>query len=410
MKLLLLGDVDKTDRIIELAKARGVYTILTDNLGQKKSKCKLIADESWDISVYDTDTLEKLSIERGITAITCGASENCMDATRKLCKRLNLPFYVSDYAWEITNDKLKFKQLCRQYGIPVVKEYMPDISLGTKEMEHIEYPVVVKPTDSCSSIGFHLCENEQDLINGYRDAYHKSKTNRVVIEKFYSGVEISLIFGFNRGEPYLIEAGATFGDRKDDIPFVFGYGPADCLGRLEKELFPQLSKLFNELGCYEGIACIQVIFEGDEYAVTEMNYRLPGGASPIQDYMCQIVLDYALNEDYLASISQPEPVNVSAYLVSLKPGKIASVEGVESIRELPGIAYVKINMEDGTVIEPDSGMRRIFCIIVSALPFNQFKSQISTINELLKVTDENGNDMVMRFILDENNNVIDGGL
>lgn len=406
-KLLILGNNNKTDVLIKVAKARGIYTILTDNLPAEKSTFKKDVDEAWDISVTDVDAIVEKAIEEGVTGVTSGASEICMSYVREICKRMNLPFYVSDRAWEITNDKLKFKELCKKYDIPVAKEYALDINLSKDDLEKITYPVIVKPADGCSSIGLHLCKNEDELIEGYKDAYEKSKAKKVVLEKFYSGAELSLLFTFNNGEASLVESGETYGYKIESIPFIFGNGPSIYEDKLNSELVPKLKELFKDMECSSGVGLVQVITEGDEYVVTEMNYRLPGGNSPVQDYICECVMDAVMSQNRFESLPAYVQPQAPAYLMWITPGTIGSIEGLEKVKELPGVYTIFQNLKVGDTILPGSGMRQILGTVVMSCDFAQLKINAREINNLVSVKDETGKDMMRHFEIDDNNNVIE---
>ena len=63
-KLLILGATYNEIDIIKCARNKGIYTIVTDNnLDWSKSPAKYIADEAWNISWSDIDTLYKKSID-----------------------------------------------------------------------------------------------------------------------------------------------------------------------------------------------------------------------------------------------------------------------------------------------------------------------------------------------------------
>jgi len=81
-KILFLGNNCHVDELILLAKKNGLYTIVTDNLSEKESPVKSLADESWNISVTDLDMLEELGRKNNINAVMCGASEICLSANR----------------------------------------------------------------------------------------------------------------------------------------------------------------------------------------------------------------------------------------------------------------------------------------------------------------------------------------
>ena len=122
-KLLMLGTSLASEEMVKYAKSQGVYTIVTDPRPPEESTAKLIADEYWMINTIDYDTLEKKCREEGVTAVICGVSELCLEATMELCKRLGLQSYCTPEAWHYSRDKADFKELCHVVGAPVAADY-----------------------------------------------------------------------------------------------------------------------------------------------------------------------------------------------------------------------------------------------------------------------------------------------
>ena len=58
-KLLILGTSLASVEIVQIAKEKGCYTIVTDNLDPERSYAKKEADEHWKISTNELDLLEK---------------------------------------------------------------------------------------------------------------------------------------------------------------------------------------------------------------------------------------------------------------------------------------------------------------------------------------------------------------
>ena len=92
-KLLLLGTNAGTCDMVNYARSQGAYVIVTDNLPPEKSAAKLIADEAWQVSTADVDTLEKLATQNKVNGIFAGVSEFNLEKALTLCERLGLPFY-----------------------------------------------------------------------------------------------------------------------------------------------------------------------------------------------------------------------------------------------------------------------------------------------------------------------------
>lgn len=405
-KLLILGNNINVDYLINCAKKRGIYVIVTDNLPIEKSPVKKLADEAWDISIIDIDGLVEKAKAEGVTGVTCGAGELAMKSVREVCKRMNLPFYVSDRAWEITNDKLLFKEECKKYRVPVAREYILDISFSEQDLAQIEYPVIVKPADGTASIGLHLCNNREELIEGYKDAYEKSAKKKVVVEKYYSGVELSFLFSFEKGVTRYVESADSYGCKKEDIPFTFVYQPSLYTERLKNELFPNLFEMFKDMECYSGVGLVQLIVENGEYVAIEMNYRLPGMNTQSHDYICQCVVDAAIPQNELEIVPPAPQRALSRYLIWVDEGTIASIEGVGKIKELPDLVTYIPYLKVGDVVKPNSGMRQIFGHLIMSCDFDKLLENVKVIDEVLSVRDENGNEMVKHFKLDDNKNVV----
>ena len=104
---------------------------------------------------------KKLAKKIKVDGVIAGYSEFRVENMIKLTKRLELPCYITEEQLEITRDKIKFKDCCRKYGVPVVKEY--------KTIEEVnEYPVIVKPTDRAGSIGISIANNYDELLKAYK--------------------------------------------------------------------------------------------------------------------------------------------------------------------------------------------------------------------------------------------------
>ena len=105
-KLLVLGGkpVGSVD-IVNYAKSIGCYVIVADYLDVKDSPAKQIADECWNVSTADLDTLAKKAKLARIDGVFTGAHDFNIDKAQKLCKILGLPFYATEKQLEETLNK-----------------------------------------------------------------------------------------------------------------------------------------------------------------------------------------------------------------------------------------------------------------------------------------------------------------
>ena len=115
-KLLILGGNPTEIEIVERAKKLGLYTIVTDNhTDWKLSPAKQLADEGWNISWSDVDTLAKKCQEENVNGVIAGFSEFRVDNMIQLCERLHFPCSLTMHQLDVTRDKLLFKETCRKY-------------------------------------------------------------------------------------------------------------------------------------------------------------------------------------------------------------------------------------------------------------------------------------------------------
>lgn len=120
-KLLILGGNFTEVDIVKRAKSLGYYTIVTDNhTDWHLSPAKMCADEGWDISWSDVDTLEKKCRESMVNGVLAGFSEFRVENMIRLCERLKLPCSLTMHQLDVTRDKVLFKDACRTFGLKTI--------------------------------------------------------------------------------------------------------------------------------------------------------------------------------------------------------------------------------------------------------------------------------------------------
>lgn len=275
-KLLILGGNPTEIEIVNRAQQLGYYVIVTDNHEDwTLSPAKQIANEGWNISWSDVDTLEKKCIENGVDGVLAGFSEFRVDCMIKLCERLSLPCSLTSHQLEVTRNKVLFKDTCRKYGIPTVPEYSFD--------EVCRFPVIVKPVDRAGSIGINVATNHEELKSFYEEALNLSPSKHVIIEDFITdGVKIDVYY-------YVRDHQVTFLGSSDTI-MCKGEAGAKIL----QKCWPFRSKFEDEyrsgternvIGMFEGLninnayATMSAFYRNGKFYFFEAGFRLSGEMS-----------------------------------------------------------------------------------------------------------------------------------
>lgn len=102
---------------------------------------------------------------------------------------IGIPFVGSDvYASVVGQDKVYMKNIWAEANVPITKyiwfydaDYKNDQNKIIDKAKKLDFPVIVKPACTGSSVGISVCENEEDLIKGIDDAIQYDK--KILIEE-----------------------------------------------------------------------------------------------------------------------------------------------------------------------------------------------------------------------------------
>ena len=413
-RLLILGGTSGKD-IVAQAKRMGVYTIVADL--EDVNAAKRIADEGVIISTTDTDSLMSLIKEKHIDGVFSGPSEFNIQQVMKVCNSVGLPFYVSREQWDICQNKAEFKSLCRRYNVPVIPEFRLTAEMLPEDLARIKYPVVVKPTDACSSKGLSICSNEEELKVAVPFAIKASGSGCFIVEKCLTND-----YGF--GCKYIANNGTIVLSATSDRYTVDEFDgrahisssalyPSKLTDAYIREINQNVIEMFKSIGLKNGTFFMQALVDSDDGKIYfhEMGLRLSGGLMfSLLEAACgyndvQMMIRYALggpmatNEEFARIDPYMHGHFVGCLNVPLKPGIIGDYRGIDEIRAHPNVMdiaqsyYVGDEMKESYV----GTLLQHFCRIkVMVDSEDDFKKLLAWIQDTISVTDAKGNDMIYR--------------
>ncbi len=414
-KLLILGGKPiGSCELVRAAQKKGIYTIVADYLETEQSAAKRIADEAWLVSTADLDKLEKMAKEAEIDGVLSGVHEFNIEKMIALCERLNLPCYTNLSQWEYCKDKSKFKQLCREHGVPVSPEY--DISEADNDAI---YPVIVKPVDSSGSRGFSVCNNKEDLLKGYENALSFSESKKVLIEKYMPNDAVIIHYTLIDGQIYFSGMSEKKSMKlKEYGSFVMALQvlPSPDISRYLKDLDNKVRKMFKDAGMKNGIIWIEAFKNGDEFVFNEMGYRFGGSLTyyPVKYFynidQLDIMLEYAIHGNYnnikdrikFENVEKTDKKNYCILPLHLNEGVIKEIVGEKEILDLPGVyAYVPVH-HVGDSIKKWGTAQQVFCYlhIVFSTKDELKKTVYDVLDKLCVYDTENKNLLFLLFDID----------
>jgi carbamoylphosphate synthase large subunit len=411
-RLLVLGCTRDDCQIVEAAKSMGVYTIVTDNhTDWSLAPAKFIADEAWDISWSDIDALKIKCIEKKIDGVMAGYSEFRTNNAFKLSRALGTKFYIEDEEQlKITRDKKLFKDICREYNVPVADDY--DINLDNYEesLEKVIFPVIVKPTDNAGSRGIRSCSAPVELCSCIDYALSFSESKQFIVEELIKGHEVVIYYTIADGE---VVCSSTFdkfarieGDGFNSLPDVYFY-PSMSTQYFMKHHNNDVVRMLKGMGLKNGVISLQSFLrENGTMAVFELGYRLGGTSSfHYTNYFNQVshmdmLISYSLTGDmHKEELTKEDPTFKGNYACTFtllsQNGIIAKQTGEEQVKRLSNVIHTCFYHSVGTeIIVNGSQFPKTFRAYIVDDSIEKIKSAIRTIQNTIKVERMDGSSML----------------
>lgn len=273
-KLAILGASYLQKPLIEKAKEMGIEThcFAWDN---DLAVCKNISDFFYPISVLEKEQLLVKCKEIGIDGITTIATDICVPTIAFIAENLNLisNSYKSSI---IATNKAKMRLAFEDANVNSPKSICLENTKLINEL-NLSFPLIVKPTDRSGSRGVSKVYNEIELKNAIDRGLEESLENKVVIEEFIEGVEVSvesiswqgnhhilvITDKVTTGEPYFVE--------------LAHHQPSALSNEIQEKIKSETLKALNALEVKFGASHseFKITNEGKVYAI-EVGARMGG--------------------------------------------------------------------------------------------------------------------------------------
>lgn len=406
-KLLILGGNRLSCDIVAAAKAKGVYTIVTDWYDTRISPAKLISDEFWNISTMDYEILTSKIREEHITGVLTGFSDSYLIPYQHLCELNHLPCYATKEQFEWTLDKSSFKAKCKEYDVPTVPEYDTrqfDAQLITKIGK-----IIIKPVDNSGSRGICICDNPDEYEEKLSYALSYSEKKQVVIERYMDCDDVSFEYTIQDGECMLSAICDRYIFKTEEGGSVTSklIYPSKYTEAYMADVDAKVRTMFRQEGLKNGVLFMQAFVEKGQFYFYEMGYRLSGGRhylftekengrSAAKELVC-FAVSGSMSPINLSAIVNPRFKDVCCQLsVLCKNQRIAVIKGQQEINDLPEVIDSTYFYEIGDEIGKEGTTAQIFSRIHIIADTREYLSTIiNRIKETLIVENENRENIVI---------------
>lgn len=404
-KILILGGYTHINDVVKTANRMGLYTIVTDR--EPKAPAKTFADKAYNISTDDIENLVEMAKAERIDGVFNAFDDFNTWQAQALCERLGLPHYATKEQLEICSNKDQFKSYCRRFGVPVIEEY------NIKELENslnsadLEFPVIVKPVDSYASQGITICYGREELEKAYAKARNRSKTGRVIVERFIDNSHgVEMYYTVKEGKVILTAVTDRYVQKLSEghppLPTKTLF-PSQHLDHYITVLDGRMRNMIRGMGIKNGVLFFQSLLEDGNFYLYEMGFRLSGE----QHYqiiekqtginLLEMMLDLAIGERLDAypvgqfdnGFIRIPSCNLS---VLLNEGTIKEIRGLDRILAIPEVlSFIQLK-ERGNRVEATGNYGQMlgrFNIVSEDL-----KGTLEAINNLLEVISSDGQNLI----------------
>ncbi len=368
-----------------------------------------ISDVCYQIDTQDVDAVCDVVKKEGVNGIFVGASEINIAPAIAVSERTGCYFYTNRKQWEILANKARFKEYCREYGVPVVPEF--DIRPGyTKEdVEKLSFPVLLKPTDSSGARGMNACYSAEDFDEFYEEALCWSKKKEVIVEELITDAdEVFFQYTLQDGECSLTSCFTKVfvkSENKMLILPIFHMYPSKYIEEYYETVHEGVKKMFQAMEIRDGVMTLQSFYKNGRFYVFEAGFRMGGaqnyilteyqsGANSLE-YMINYALTGSMNDTPITEIDNARFRHPCCnYYVGLKAGVIAKMGGLEEVKQLDGVLNVTEMCREGEEIFETNALERI-CLrihVVGETP-EKLAENLVRISDMLKIMSTEGKEM-----------------
>ena len=407
--VLVLGANPETAGLVKTANKMGLHTIVTDY--DPNSYAKQYAAQPCNIDASNVEELEELIKEQNVDAVLLGVAEALMPSYERICSDMNFPCYGDKKLFELFADKKNFKQMCREFDVPVVDEYVVSDYYSTSELKEIPLPVVVKPVDSCSSKGISVCKTFDELKEGIDKALSFSKSKRLLIEKYMTGQEVVVYYVFQDGQPTCVGMCDRYTNKEQygvaQLPTSYIF-PSKHTKQYLNDNDKKVKNMFIKTGVKNGVMFIQSFIDEDGgVRFYEPGYRLNGAQEhyiikefsgiDAKELMINFALTGKMSEEDLSKKADPLTGKYGCKLSPLvKLGQIKELKGLDEIAQIQGVVSVNPSYRNMDTVTGYGTLKQIACrFFIVADTKEELKSRIDRLMELYDVIDTDNNSMLL---------------
>lgn len=349
-KLLILGSTSEFSSLVECARGRGIATVACD--GYSDGPAKALADERFDVSVYDHDAVADVCRRTGADGIITAFSDNLAEQASTIAEKAELPFYLPSERLAILRDKTRMKAMFDELGVPYPRTAIVRRQSISEDLSPLSFPVVTKPLNGWGSRGVYLLETPEQVIERFYEVSGYSDADSIIVEEYNDGYELNMMSWVVDGKPVVLEIADR--EKTSGVPLAIPHVsrivyPSCLIDDVIDEARDIASRVARYVGLENGPLCMQFFWKpGCGIQVCECAGRVFGTEHEMLEYATygrltveDLLIDTVYEPERLRERLSGHDPHLDRVACGLFfhgcEGKIASIENTPMPGETPNV-------------------------------------------------------------------------
>ncbi len=347
--------------LLRAARELGLYLIGVDQ--NPRAIGASVCNDFREVSTHDVDRIVKVARDARAQGITTCGSEVSLASTVRAAESLGFPFYGDVATVDRCQAKDQMRVAYRRGGAPIPAFAVVSSLAEVESFVNVHgLPAVIKPSRGWGQRGVSKVEHESELAPAFERARGASDAGVAVVEAFIEGREFSVNAYTAKGNTTVYSVTERIITHYPDPPGITfaEWFPADLDARDETRAVEAAVAGIRALGVNRGPTYTQLRLGPRGAMIVETAYRLGGGLDPDVALLAsgtslfRKILGVALSRDDWEDAG-PEGERhggvIGKFLIG-RPGRVASVHGLEKARSMPGVIAAEVYVEPGGTVFP----------------------------------------------------------
>ncbi len=310
-KVLLLGSSFSALPILKYLQKNNFEVTVCGSI--ESDPCHHFADDSVYINYLNVDEVEQEVKRKKYDYIVPSSNDTSYLTCSKIAQNFTYPGIDSVEVTNIIHNKEYFRSFCEKNNI--ISPRSKTISLYNTDDVLLNYPLLVKPTDSFSGKGITKVNNHFELKSALNRISEVSKDDNCVVEEFVEGTLHSHSAFVRNGiiaQDFFVDEFCT------TYPYQVNCSnfPSRLSSNLKKMVKNEIERIIQKLNLVDGLLHTQFITENEKFWIIESMRRAPGD---LYGHMIKLSADFDYTAFYVNPFVDIKNENINLKFNTLKP-------------------------------------------------------------------------------------------